>query len=154
MFRGIIRVGLNWDRFFAERWPVERIVLDSHELLSRCFMPWYVGARGDEIAYDAAGAVPMSLADVPKAMPILHEDRQADILQYVEAFRTQTEPIAFSTPSYALPDGKYFVMDGNHRLSALTLNSLPFEVTLWNICGPLDSDCLLDLIHWQLEPPV
>jgi hypothetical protein len=28
------------------------------------------------------------------------------------------------------------------------LNSVPFEVTLWNVRGPLDPSCLLDLIHW------
>ena len=150
-FREVIRVGFNWDRFFEEKWPIELVTLDSKSALARCFMPWYIGAKGDEVAYDAPDAVPMSLIDVPKAKWILNEERQADIHEYVESVRDQEGVVRFVAPTYALPDNQYFILDKNHRLAALTLNSGPFEVTLWNVRGPLDPDCLLDLIHWM--PP-
>lgn len=147
-FRDVIRVGFNWDRFLNEKWPVEFVTLDSSESLSRCFMPWYIGAKGEEVAYDYPDAVPMSLSDVPKAVELLNEERRADIQQYVDSFRGQKGTIQFSAPTYALPDDRYFILDRNHRLSALAMNAVPFEVTLCNVRGPLDSDCLLDLIHW------
>jgi hypothetical protein len=115
-------------------------------------MPWYIGIKGDEVAYDDPGAVPMSLTDVLKAMKILNDERQADIQQYVDFYRGQDGVIEFAAPTYALPDNRYFVLDGNHRLSALTFVSVPFVVTLWNVCGPLDKDCLLDLVHWHPKP--
>jgi len=147
-FRNDIRVGFNWDRFFEEEWPIELVSLDSPLALARCFMPWYVGPKGDEVAYDDPEAVPMSLNDVPKAMAILNEERRADIQQFVDSLRSHNDVIKFAAPTYALPDNHYFILDRNHRLSALTLNSVPFEVTLWNVRGPLDPSCLLDLIHW------
>jgi hypothetical protein len=148
-FRDAIRVGFNWDRFFDEAWEVEAVTLDSREALGRCFMPWYIGKGGEEVAYDHQEAVPMSLADVPKAKPILNDERQKDVEDYVKEFKSQQEAIEFTAPTYALPDDCYFVLDRNHRLSALAISSVPFRVTLWNVRGPLDQECLLDLLHWQ-----
>ncbi len=147
-FRDVIRVGFNWDRFLKEKWPIELVHIQSPSDLGRCFMPWYIGKKGDEVAYDHVEAVPMCLTDVPKAIQILNEERRGDLQEYVDAFRNQKDVIKFDVPTYALPDNQYFILDRNHRLSALTLNPVPFDVTLWNVCGPLDPDSLLDLIHW------
>jgi hypothetical protein len=148
-FRKAIRVGFNWDRFFQEAWPIERRTLTTPAALGRCFMPWYIGKTGEEVAFDHPEAAPMSLADVPKATAILNNERQSDIQEYVREFGKQDGVVEFAVPTYAVRDQEFFVLDRNHRLSALTLVSPPFEVTLWNVCGPLDPDCLLDLIHWQ-----
>jgi hypothetical protein len=147
-FRDSIRVGLNWDRLFAERWPIKSIELTSAADLERCFMPWYIGKTGEEVAYDDPDAAPMRLTDVPKIKGILNDERQSDIHEKVSLFRDGHGMIEFSAPTYALPDDQYFVLDRNHRLSALTMVSVPFKVTLWNVYGPLDPDCLLDLVHW------
>jgi hypothetical protein len=45
-FREVIRVGLNWDRFFLEAWPIDVVELRSDDELARCFMPWYIGKSG------------------------------------------------------------------------------------------------------------
>jgi len=124
------------------------VTITSPIQLKRLFMPWYIGKLGTEVAYDDHDAAPMSLADVPKVTDILNEERQADIQQYAEKFRQQEGPVTFAVPTYALPDGRHFVLDRNHRLSALTVAAVPFAVTLWNVKGPLDAECLLDLIHW------
>jgi hypothetical protein len=147
-FGQAIRVGFNWDRFFKEDWPVEAIQLRNKDDLSRCFMPWYIGKKGHEVAYDDPDAIPMCLTDVPKATHILNDERQLDIHEYVKSFKRDAVPIEFSAPTYSLPDDKYFVLDRNHRLSALTLSSVPFNVTLWNVRGPQEPDGLLDFRHW------
>jgi hypothetical protein len=147
-YRESIRVGFNWDRFLDEAWPVERVILNSRSDLSRCFMPWYIGKTGDEVAFDHPEAVPLRLTDVPKSFQILNEERKTDIQAYVETFRTHRGVVEFAVPTYALPEDQHFVLDGNHRLSALAMVSVPFEATLWNVRGPLDVDCLLDLVHW------
>ena len=155
-FRNVIRVGFNWNRFFNENWPVDLVVVDSIDDLTRCYIPWYIGPDGEEVAYDDPRAVPMKLTDVPKAIDLLNDERRDDIQQYVEKFREQPAECAkFAVPSYALPDNQYFILDANHRLSALVLESVPFEVTLWNVRGPLDSNCLLDLNHLmrRRDPP-
>jgi len=148
-FRDAIRVGFNWDRFFAENWPIEVVTLKTQADLGRCFTPWYIGVNGDEVPYDAPDAVPMNLRDVPKAVTLLSAERRADIQDYVETFTEDGGVVRFRAPTYALPKGGHFILDRNHRLSALTMSSsLSFEVTLWNVRGPLESEGLLDLIHW------
>jgi len=147
-FRDDIRVGFNWDRFLSEKWPIELVTLVSHPDLCRCYTPWYVGAVADEVAYDDPLAAPMRLHDVPKAFEILSDERKSDIQEKVDKYRTETGLIHFAAPSYSLPDGDYFILDRNHRLSALALSEKPFEVELWNVRGPLEEDCLLDLHHW------
>jgi hypothetical protein len=147
-FRDSIRVGLNWDRFLAERWPIELVVLDSENDLGRCFTPWYVGKGAEELPYDHPHAVPMSLTDVRKAFTILSDERKADIREKIDSVRAGPSPVRFIAPTYALPDERYFVLDKNHRLSALALSDKPFEAELWNVRGPFEKECLLDLDFW------
>jgi hypothetical protein len=142
---------LNWQRFFAEKWPIELVTINAVPALSNCFMPWYIDAKGDEVAYDHHEAHPMSVKDVPRAMRLLNDERRADIYEKVESLEKADGVVRFDVPTYSLPAGQYFVLDRNHRLSALTLHPVPFEVTFWSVAGPLDPDCLLDLIHWT--PP-
>jgi len=150
-FREDIRVGFNWDRFLAEKWPIEQVTLVSYPDLAHCFTPWYVGAVADEVAYDDPLAAPMCLHDVPKAFEILSDERKGDIQDKITKFREAEGLIRFAVPTYNLPDGGYFVLDRNHRLSALTLSEKPFEVELWNVRGPFEKECLLDLHHWLKE---
>jgi hypothetical protein len=147
-FRESIRVGFNWDRFLRERWPIERVVLVSENDLGRCFTPWYVGKGAEELPYDHPHAVPMSLRDVPKAFTILSDERKADIQDKIDKFRGGPSPVRFIAPTYALPDECFFVLDNNHSLSALAVSSKIFEVELWNVRGPFEKDCLLDLDFW------
>jgi hypothetical protein len=122
--------------------------LVSKDDLGRCFTPWYVGKRGEELPYDDPHAVPMSLSDVPKAFTILSDERKADIQEKIDTLRGDPSPVRFIAPTYALPDDRYFVLDKNHRLSALALCGKPFEVELWNVGGPFEKECLLDLDFW------
>jgi len=147
-FRESIRVGFNWDRFLAERWPIEQVFLVSENDLERCFTPWYVGKGAEELPYDHPHAVPMSLSDVSKAFTILSDERKADIQEKIDIFRGGPSPVRFIAPTYALPDDRYFVLDKNHRLSALAQSGMPFEVELWNVQGPFEKECLLDLDFW------
>jgi hypothetical protein len=147
-FRESIRVGFNWDRFLAERWPIQRVVLVSLNDLGRCFTPWYVGKVAEELPYDHPHAAPMSLSDVPDAFLILNEERKADIQQKIDDLRRSSSPVRFIAPTYALPDDRYFVLDKNHRLSALAVSGKPFETELWNVQGPFEKECLLDLTFW------
>lgn len=153
-YRDKIRVGFNWFRFFNEKWPVDLVTMSNRSELSRCFLPWYIGPLGKELPYDDPRAVPLRLDDVPKSMELLNESRKADILHKAREFHGTGKQVHLAAATYALPPNEHFVLDGNHRLSAVLLGSMPFEITLWNVRGPLDSDCLLDLIHWlpQCKP--
>lgn len=94
-FRDVIRVGLNWDRFLQEQWPIEVVKLNSQRDLARCFTPWYVGKSAEELPYDHPHAVPMSLSDVPKAFMILSDERRADIQVKIDLLRNASSTVQF-----------------------------------------------------------
>jgi hypothetical protein len=50
-----------------------------------------------------------------------------------------------------MPNDQYFLLDRNHRMSALAMTESPFLVTLWNVRGPFEMDGLLDLRYWLPE---
>jgi hypothetical protein len=147
-YREVVRVGFNWNRFILESWPVREVVITEQSDLRRCFMPWYIDADGKEVAYDDELAVPMCVRDVPHAMKLLNKERHHDIQQYVEEFQLHPDNIQFAAPTFALPDDQYFVLDRNHRLSALAVQPVHFKVVLWNVHGPFEKDALLDLHYW------
>ncbi|HEY4234375.1 MAG TPA: hypothetical protein VGM76_13165, partial [Lacipirellulaceae bacterium] len=91
-FRDDIRVGFNWDRFLAESWPIEKVHLRSRTDLARCYVPWYIGKSGQEVAYDHDEAVPMSLSDVPKAVTLLNAERKEDIKKFLLEFAQSKGP--------------------------------------------------------------
>ena len=144
-----IQVCFNWARFLSERWPIELVRLYNIAELSRCFLPWYLGPAGREVQYADQCAKPISLPELPSAFASLRHDHQTGIQDYVRKFQASSGPICFAAPTYLLPGNRYLGMDGNHRLAALMLANRTFEVTLCNVRGPLEANCLLDLIHWQ-----
>jgi hypothetical protein len=148
-FRQGIRVGFKWDRFLADNWPVRSARLTTPDGLRQCLLPWYLGGSGREVAYNEPDAKPLRLSSIPQVLDSLKADRQARIQRFVAQFKLATAPVEFSVPAYSLASDGYLVLDGNHRLSALTLSSVPFAISLWSVCGPLEDDCLPDLVHWS-----
>jgi hypothetical protein len=146
-YRAVIRVGFNWNRFHKERWPIAAAQVVDRQMLGNSILPWYLGRTGQEVVYDAADATPIHLAQIPVVLASLNEQRQAGIQKYVYQFRSQPS-VKFSVPSYDLGNSRQLALDGNHRLSALLLTDVPFTVTFWSVRGPMEADCLLDLIHW------
>ena len=116
-------------------------------MLGNSILPWYLGRTGQEVVCDAADATPIRLAQIPVVLASLNEKRQAGIQEYVYQFRQQPS-VKFSVPSYDLGNNRQLSLDGNHRLSALLLTDVPFTVTFWSVRGPMEADCLPDLIHW------
>jgi hypothetical protein len=149
-FRPVIRVGFNWNRFLNERWPITVVRVVDRRTLGGSVLPWYLGSAGQEVPYDAPDADPIYLAQIPAVVASLNNARQSGIQEYVERFRAQPA-IEFSVPSYDLGSARQLALDGNHRLSALLLTEVPFTVTFFSVHGPMEPNCLLDLIHWAAQ---
>jgi hypothetical protein len=149
VFGSTIRVCFNWNRFFSERWPVAPIRVTTIDELGACVLPWYLGSSRGEVLYTQPDAIPLELSRLPQALNSLNQKRQAGIQNYVAKFKEMATTVEFPVPAYTLSDNRHLVLDGNHRLSALMLCSVPFIVTLWSIRGPLEANCLPDLVHWR-----
>ena len=64
---------------------------------------------------------------------------------YVKAFKDGSKGSTFQIPAYFVSQSQSVVLDGNHRLAALMLTSVPFCVHVYEVLGPSDPSCLLDL---------
>ena len=144
-FRPSIGVCFNWQRFVRERWKVTHRVLTSVPEFAHCFLPWYIGRNGGEVSFRVDGARPIRFAEIPKVLSQLDARHQDGIRRYVKAFQVQEDEAAFPAPVYSLSGSLFIAMDANHRLSALTLVSKRIKVDVYEVLGPLDADCLLDL---------
>lgn len=143
-----IRVLFNWNRFQKEWWPVKAIEIADLKTLKKCFVPWYLGISGEEVNYDDPTATPIVLSNIPTLLPKLRPDHRDGIIRYLNMFRNSSTPIQFDAAAYSVSQDQYLLLDGSHRSSALMLSTSDFSMSLHVVYGPLEKDCLPDLIHW------
>lgn len=147
-FRPHIRVRFNWDMMRAEEWTITGNVFRSRVDIGNLYMPWYYTTGGKScVGHDAADAINMQVKDIANHIHILEFTRVEKILSLVRTFSNEISPIQITIPAYYV-DGKVIVLDGNHRLSALTLSDVEFRVMAYLVKGPLDSSALADLEAW------
>lgn len=139
-----IRVIFNWRRFFAENWPINKLILTSINDLSTLRLPWYRNEQGAFVDYKEINAIPVALDDVLEWYQLLPPQEIDTIERMKEEFVQGLSVPQFEFPSYALPDSSYIVLDANHRLCALSLAKVPFMVHMWVVEGPIDPNALAD----------
>lgn len=140
---------LDWQRLRSEEVTVNLSIFDELEHHSSWYLPWYFNDIDEEVSYLVANANPLTLADIPQAMTRINSRRRDQIQELLSAFINTTQPVQIVIATYALPDGKHLIMDGNHRSSALILAGVKARLMVFEVLGPLDKELLPDLCHWQ-----
>jgi len=149
-FMGSIRIKLDWQRLRSKEVTVNLSIFDELEHPSAWYLPWYFNDIDEEVSYLVANANPLTLADIPKAISRLNSRRREKIQYLLSGFiNTTPQPVQFVIATYALPDGKHLIMDGNHRSSALILAGVKARLMVFEMLGPLDKELLPDLCHWK-----
>ncbi|WRH66460.1 MAG: hypothetical protein RSE13_23285 [Planktothrix sp. GU0601_MAG3] len=145
-----IRIQLDWERLKSEKVTVIMSVFDQLENPSAWYLPWYFNDLKEDVGYSVANASPLTLADIPKAINLLHSSRRDKIQELLNGFiNTTQQPIQLVIATYALPNGEHLIMDGNHRSSALILAGVKAKLMVFEICGPIDQELIPDLCHWK-----
>ena len=147
-FAGRIRVSFNWPQFRIQNWPVEKISIDGRRICPALRLPWYVGVNG-MVSFDEPGASPVRLSEVDRWYSMLPEQQRTDIDNMRVEYLRRSRSLEPEIPVYALQNGEYLVMDGNHRLSALALSALSFSVDMWVVHGPIAASALGDLKYFS-----
>ena len=149
-FKVSIRVKLNWERLINEKVTVCLSVFDEVENPSAWYLPWYFNDIDEEVSYLVPNASPLTLADIPKAINRLNSKRIDKIQELSSGFiNTTKQPVQVVIATYALPDGKHLIIDGNHRSSALIIAGVRARLMVFEVLGSLDQELLPNLFHWK-----
>ncbi|MFE9449227.1 hypothetical protein [Streptomyces sp. NPDC006739] len=119
--------------------------------------PWYrdgSGSGSGEVGYDHQDAVPLRHTELATDVSVLQDDRRSRIGvlrdHYAARFDGQDRSLILAT--YALGPDRFLVLDGNHRLTALTqlvAQGCPARLVEFRLTAPVDSAILPDLIHYE-----
>jgi len=153
-FKPYIRVLFDWERLQKENWPINISVIHNIDIISSWSLPWSINKQGKEVRYDSPEARPIQLTEVPHIFSSLKKERQQSIINFSKLYIDSPHPVQFVVPAFALPDGKGFFMDGNHRMSALILAKIPFCLLIFTVHGPTDNSIIPELRHWEKNPKI
>ncbi|MFB2876621.1 hypothetical protein ACE1CC_06990 [Aerosakkonemataceae cyanobacterium BLCC-F46] len=148
-FNGSIRIKLDWESLISEQVTINMSFFEELENPSSWYLPWYLNDVDEEVSYLAPNARQLTLADIPKAINHLNSKRRDKIQELLSRFINSTQPVQLVIATYALPDGKHLIMDGNHRSSALILAGVKARLMVFEMFGPLDPELLPDLRLWK-----
>ncbi|WP_108395919.1 hypothetical protein [Devosia submarina] len=141
-----IESGFNWERFAAERWPIERRVLTNREELLG-FYTFFRSSLGRVMPrfLHWLASRQMRMAEVLEKLHRLPTEDRQSINYFLKLWSVSTEPISMDLPTYRFGETEHFIMDGNHRACAIALSGRPFRIELYSIAGPREPDALVDL---------
>lgn len=115
---------------------------------NRVLSSWYGNDQAVELCYLDSTAWPLSVPDVAKRLDEFCQQRRSRIACYAKRIQNGEEG-PFEFPAYALPNGQFMLLDGNHRLVALQKSGIIASVALHVVHGPFDQNILADLWRWQ-----
>ncbi len=143
-----IGVGLNWDRFRAEAWPVQRRLLtDRDELLTYyTFFRRSLGRVMPHFLHWLASRQ-MRVAEVLRDYDRIPAEHRETIDHFFNIWAEGAGPLEMELPTYRFGGNQHFIVDGNHRACAIALSQKPFRITLFSIDGPVERDALVDVVH-------
>jgi hypothetical protein len=155
-FRPNIRVLFDWSRFLHERWPIELHVVTERKQIEDWYLPWNVDSQGREVDFSAPAARPIQLKELRDIKIKLRAERRTGItkmVRLVNGLSVNAHPYQLALPTYRIPNGLHFVLDGNHRLASLFLARLKFNILTFTVAGPLHRSILPELRHWENDLP-
>ncbi|WP_172122513.1 MULTISPECIES: hypothetical protein [unclassified Devosia] len=141
-----ITVGLNWERFAAERWPIERRTLTNRqELLGfHTFFRKSLGRIMPHFLHWLASQQ-MRMGDVVENFARIPAEHRASVEYFVAQWASSPGPLQLELPTYRFAPSEHFILDGNHRATAIALSGKPFRIELVSVVGPRERDALVDV---------
>jgi hypothetical protein len=140
-----IRVRLDWDGLETAGGRVGTIVVSTIAELGGCYFPWYVVHGHGETTWEDARGVALRADDLATCWTDLRPARRQAVLDVAREFERSARPALIVLVAYRLPSGARLLLDGNHRVAALTMRPAPFRALVAEVEGPLDREILPDL---------
>lgn len=145
IFQKNITVMLDWQKLEASDYEIEVMLFEDKEVIKNFYTPWHINDSHQEVGYDGTIHKPLSLRDVKGAFNDLNAKRQQSIKALATSFSAYTKPVELYVPLYKYSDNDYFILDANHKLSALMLTDTAFKIVAFVVKAPAQKGILQDL---------
>jgi len=139
---------VQWDICRRDCWPDKKISLDQSDW-KRIYTAWYLNDEEQQVHCDAPNAHPLRVVDAAARIDLLCKNHREKIISMASTFTPETSLPLVCLPAIELPNDQYFLLDGNHRVTALLSSKYEYPVDLWSLKPPMDRSVLPDLIHWE-----
>lgn len=141
----MIRPLLNWDRLMRLCPTVRSVVMSSPRRLGDLYTTWYLDEAGlGEIDYQASERRPLTVREAASRVSELNTERAT----HLHGLQGHSGPYAMLAPLYRVAEGRFLILDGNHRLVAAHQVRRELRLLGLAIDGPLDPVILPDLVFW------
>ncbi|MFD7534725.1 hypothetical protein [Streptomyces sp. NPDC059819] len=155
-FRDDIRVMIDWTQLADANTYVSVRTLAREEArrhLARLFTVWYTSPEGEDSLWIRPGSQPLRVGEAGRTAQRWPEVRTHAVADLVQAYTAAPEPVPLNIPAYAVDDGRFLLLDGNHRAVAAHRAGAAVRLTLFALHGPVCETVLPDLRHYGAPPP-
>ena len=147
-FRQFVRVLLDWEQVERGPFAVLFALAQDRTSFDHWYSPWYVDKAGKETSYENPAGTSLSVARAASGTIRFSQQREHLIAELTREYRSISDPLQIVVALYALPNDRFLVLDGNHRLIAATRAECEVTVLTFVLYGPIDPSILPDLAHW------
>jgi hypothetical protein len=144
-----IQLRLHLDRIPAALGSVSAVRTRDRQDLGSLFTAYRATGRKVEASMNNPWARPMRIAELASRLDQFDPLNRKAFEHYRDTFAAATAPIRLEAPAYDLGRDGYLLLDGNHRIAALFMADIPFELTLVVLHAPVDRKILVDLRYWD-----
>lgn len=142
-----INVDLNWAAFKRDRWPVRTEIITDPARLRTAFTCFRSSlGRVDPHFLHWLFARNMAIFEVERRYRSLRAADQVRSDRFERLFRDQGYA-KLAIPVFDLGNGRFYLLDGNHRCLALCRSGVPFKVDVYAIVGPVTATASVDLVR-------
>ena len=143
----MIRVLLNWDALRELEAPIRLLEAGSWSDVSAWFSPWYEDEQGTALDYSDSVKPPLRFSEMSARAQ--GTAARWERVRRIAADMSGMAPSVLFVATYDLGSGVQLVLDGNHRLAALTVGRLSgWRVAALSVRGPVSASMLPDLRHF------
>lgn len=143
-FRPDITVLLDWDKL-KKNYTLELKSFTKKNEISHFYTPWHLDYNNNEIDCFEAPKKPLNLHQVSEKIFLLNKNRQQSIIKLTDSFNKSQKRIIVNIPLFKLSENNFFILDGNHRMSALLRSNADFTIFAYIVVAPIKADILQDL---------
>jgi hypothetical protein len=142
-----IRSWFDWELIQPPGYSVVEKFSRSVADVSRLETVWYIRSDGSLGDWRSQSDRRLSVKDAATKHVFPNKDSEDYIQSLISDMCARPEPPYLILPCYRTQDGKFIILDGNHRAIAAFRSDMDVRLLIFAVSGPDDPLLLPDLLH-------